>query len=116
MSSITLSLGKRAKRAPRRRLPFLRKAIVPIVVVVLWEVAARAGMLDVRFIPAPSRVLMAWYQWVFGTEKTLGDPYVGTWTLHALQSGYRVLLGFVCASIVGILLGVLIGYFRLFGE
>jgi len=83
---------------------------------VLWEVAANAGMVDVRFIPAPTKVLAAWYQWIFGTQKTLADPYIGTWALHALQSAYRVLLGFLFAGAVGILLGVLIGYFRLFGE
>lgn len=116
MSSISLPLGKSSDRSPRRRLTFVRKLVVPIAFVLLWEVAARLGLVDVRFIPAPSKVLTAWYEWIFGTQKTLGDPYVGTWTLHALQSAYRVLLGFICASVVGIFLGVLIGYFRLFGE
>lgn len=115
MSSITLPITKRAAR-PARKTAFVRKAIVPIVLVLLWEVAARAGMIDVRFIPAPSKVLTSWYAWIFGTEKTLGDPYVGTWLMHALQSSYRVLLGFAIAALVGILLGVLIGYFRLFGD
>ena len=116
MSSISLPLAKRVDRAPRRRLTLLKKLLVPIALVVLWEAAASAGMVDVRFIPAPTKVLAAWYQWIFGTQKTLGDPYVGTWTLHALQSAYRVLLGFFFAAAVGIFLGVLIGYFRLFGE
>ena len=117
MSSISLPLAKTVDRGPPRRLrTLLKKLLVPIALVVLWEVAASAGMVDVRFIPAPTKVLAAWYQWIFGTQKTLGDPYVGTWALHALQSAYRVLLGFVFAAAVGILLGVLIGYFRLFGE
>jgi NitT/TauT family transport system permease protein len=116
MSSITLPLSKRAPKKPVRRTAFFRKALVPIVLVVLWEVAARMGAIDVRFIPPPSKVLTSWYYWIFGTEKTLGDPYVGTWTMHALQSAYRVLLGFAVAAVVGIVLGIMIGYFRLFGE
>jgi NitT/TauT family transport system permease protein len=115
MSSISLP-GAPAAPKPARKAAFLRKAIVPIVLILLWEVAARAGMIDVRFIPAPSKVLTSWYAWIFGAEKTLGDPYVGTWVMHALQSTYRVLIGFAIAGVVGILLGVLIGHFRIFGE
>jgi len=116
MSSITLPLTKRAPKRPVRRTAFLRKVLVPVLLVVLWEVAARMGMIDVRFVPAPSKVLVSWYYWIFGVEKTLGDPYVGTWAMHALQSAYRVLLGFAIASVVGIVLGIMIGYFRLFGD
>lgn len=116
MSSITLPIAKRGPKRPVRRTAFLRKALVPILLVVLWEVAARMGMIDVRFVPAPSKVLVSWYYWVFGVEKTLGDPYVGTWAMHALQSAYRVLLGFAIAAVVGIVLGIMIGYFRLFGD
>jgi NitT/TauT family transport system permease protein len=116
MSSITLPISKPAPKKPPRKSALLRKALVPIALVVLWEVLARFGAIDVRFIPAPSKVLTSWYYWIFGVEKTLGDPYVGTWTMHALQSTYRVVIGFAIAAGVGIVLGVQIGYFRLFGE
>jgi NitT/TauT family transport system permease protein len=115
MASISVPVAKRTVR-PARRFTLLRTAVVPILLGLLWEVAARMGMIDVRFVPAPSKVLVSWYEWIFGAEKTLGDPYVGTWLKHALQSTYRVLLGFGIAALVGIVLGVLIGYFRLFGD
>lgn len=50
---------------------------------------------------------------MFGTEQGATDPYVGTWFMHALQSSYRVLLGFGIAALVGIVAGVLVGYFQL---
>jgi len=99
--------------APARTL--LRRGVVPLALVVLWELAARLGWVDIRFIPAPLKVLESWYLWIFGT----GSPtelYIGTWTMHALQSTGRVLIGFAVASLVGIVLGVLIGYFRILSD
>lgn len=93
-----------------------KKTVVPIVLILLWELASHSGQIDTRFIPSPSRVVMSWYVWIFGSERTLADPYVGTWTMHAVQSAYRVLLGFAVAAGIGIFLGVLIGHFRIFAD
>jgi NitT/TauT family transport system permease protein len=90
-----------------------RRAIVPLLFVVLWEIAIRSGYVESPFLPAPSKVLVSWYQWIFGSHQGATDPYVGTWLMHALQSTYRVLLGFAIASIVGIVVGILVGYFKI---
>lgn len=100
-------------RPSGRLLEGLRKLIAPCLLVILWEVLARANVLDTRFIPAPSEVLAALHTWIFGTERSLANPYVGTWTFHALESTYRVVLGFAFAAVIGTVLGILIGTSRL---
>lgn len=104
--------GNKTKRVART----IRRAAVPLTIVVIWEVVVRTGYIDSPFIPAPSTVLVVWYQWIFGTPHGLSDPYVGTWLMHASQSTYRVLIGFTIAACVGILIGVLVGYFELFAD
>jgi NitT/TauT family transport system permease protein len=43
-------------------------------------------------------------------------PYSGTWFMHAANSFYRVLVGFLLASASGVLIGCLIGWFRLVSD
>lgn len=90
------------------------KLIGPLAVLLLWHVACTAGWVDVRFVPAPATVARTLYNWIFG--KPTGDPYIGTWTSHAGNSTYRVLIGFAVASVVAVLLGTLIGWFRLVSD
>jgi NitT/TauT family transport system permease protein len=90
----------------------VRRAATPAAVVLLWEVLARAGALDVRFIPPPSRVAATWAVWVLGGGPA-ADPYSGTWLLAARDSAYRVGLGFLVAAAAGIAIGALVGWYRL---
>ena len=39
-------------------------------------------------------------------------PYSGTWFLHAGNSAYRVLIGFLAAAAAGVIIGCLIGWFK----
>ncbi|MDR7400743.1 MAG: ABC transporter permease [Armatimonadota bacterium] len=89
----------------------LRRAVTPAAVLLLWEVLGRAGVLDVRFVPPPSRVAAAWLVWLRGGGPA-GDPYAGTWLLAARDSAYRVLLGFAVAAAVGTAAGALVGWYR----
>ena len=43
-------------------------------------------------------------------------PYSGTWFLHAANSAYRVIAGFLIAAVFGVVLGSLIGWFRLVSD
>jgi NitT/TauT family transport system permease protein len=96
----------------------LNKAVIPLGVVFLWQLVIWLGYVDSPFVPSPTKVLTSWYSWIFGERQdTLDqDPYVGTWARHALESTYRVLLGFAIAAVIGVVLGVLIGYFSTFEE
>ncbi len=93
--------------APQRHA--LRVAM-PLAIVLGWQLASTRGWLDPRFVPPPTTVLQAWGQWIFAAPT--GDPYTGTWLMHARNSAYRVLVGFGIAATVGVALGVLVGWFR----
>ena len=87
------------------------RLIGPAFVLALWYVATTFGWLDTRFVPSPVTVAWSLYQWMFA--KPDGQPYSGTWFAHAFNSTYRVLVGFAIASIFGVVLGTLIGWFRI---
>lgn len=99
-----------------RAAQFSRRAAVPVLLVLLWQLMAWSGHLDTRFIPAPSTIARTWYLWVFGVAGPLGDPYVGTWLEHAAGSSFRVLVGFGLAAVLGITAGILTGYYLLWRD
>jgi len=71
----------------------------PIVLLLLWEVAAQARLLDPRFFPAPSSVLGELVTLTLSGEL----PINLGWTVQ------RVLIGFVCGAVPAILLGLVMG-------
>jgi NitT/TauT family transport system permease protein len=89
----------------------LQRLIVPLVMVVCWELFTRADWIDSRFIPTPSKVIQSWYLWIFGSRSQTIDPYYGTWVMHALASTERVMTGFAIAAVLGVIFGILIGRF-----
>ncbi|GIW11439.1 MAG: binding-protein-dependent transport system inner membrane protein [Dehalococcoidia bacterium] len=98
-------------------LTFLRErlvlAVTPFTLAILWELAIRGGFSPHGIIPAPSDVAAAWYQWAFGTSRGMFDSYSGTWFSNAQASMLRVGGGFAIAALIGIPLGILIGWNRL---
>ena len=91
--------------------PIFRRAIGPLVVLVLWHCASTYGWVDARFVPAPLNVLNSLKEWMFGPVGA--SPYSGTWFTHAANSFYRVIGGFLIASVFGVVLGCIIGWSRL---
>lgn len=95
------------------RLVF-RRIIGPLLFLLLWYLASTHGWLDARFVPSPVTVLSSLQEWMFGqVGKT---PYSGTWLQHTVNSSYRVFGGFMIAAVVGVVLGCLIGWFRLVSD
>ncbi|WP_322012172.1 ABC transporter permease subunit [Paraburkholderia sp. J12] len=73
---------------------------VPAVVLVLWEAAARAGLITPQVLPAPSSVIeTAW-----NLART-GDLFV-----HLGVSLLRAAAGFVIGGTIGLVLGVAVGF------
>jgi NitT/TauT family transport system permease protein len=97
--------------ASRKTAPRL---IGPVIALAIWHLASTHGWVDARFVPAPLTVLHTLREWMFGTAP--GMPYSGTWFAHAASSAYRVFGGFLIAAAVGITIGSLIGWFRLFSD
>lgn len=90
------------------------KVVGPLAVLFLWYVATSTGWVDIRFVPSPLTVGKTLYTWIFATPT--GDPYTGSWLAHAGYSTFRVLFGFFIAAVLGVVLGTLIGWFRLFSD
>lgn len=112
--------AKRGSAAPRTALSLvagrgLRQGILaaflPIAVVVLWQVAGQNGSLFGGVLPTPDRVWKAWMTWAFGPSGGF-NAYSGTWLANLLFSAERVAKGFFCAIIVGVPVGVAIGWNR----
>ena len=80
----------------------------------LWQLAGKDGSLAGGALPTPDRVWAAWKIWAFGTPTGMSlSPYVGTWVESVLFSAQRVAKGFALAIVVGVPLGILIGWSKL---
>jgi ABC-type nitrate/sulfonate/bicarbonate transport system permease component len=74
----------------------------PLFLLLLWEVAARLGWIDVRFFPAPSKI--------FQTMFTLIEN--GQLWIHLKASMYRLFWGFLFGGIPALVLGISMGLSR----
>jgi NitT/TauT family transport system permease protein len=91
-----------------------RRIAGPLIVLLLWQLASTLQWVDPRFVPSPITVARSLQEWMFGPTGT--TPYSGTWFMHAANSSYRVLIGFLLAAGSGIVIGCLIGWFRLVSD
>ncbi|TDG06836.1 aliphatic sulfonate ABC transporter permease SsuC [Paraburkholderia guartelaensis] len=86
-------------RAGRRRLaPWL----VPLAVLVIWEIAAKSGALSTRVLPEPLAVVRAAWSLIESGEMW-ADVRVSTW---------RALSGFAIGGGIGLVLGLATGLFK----
>src|SRR5262245_11212869 len=71
-----------------------------IVMLTIWELASRFGWQDPQMLPAPSEALLA------------AARLLGPWDLaqHVGISLFRILAGFGLATVVGVLLGIVLGW------
>ena len=73
--------------------------LTPILLLALWEIAARAQWIDARFFSSPSRIFTE-----FATMTGSGELLN-----HAWVSLVRVLVGFAIGTTLGVILGLGIG-------
>jgi ABC-type nitrate/sulfonate/bicarbonate transport system permease component len=74
----------------------------PIALLLLWECAARSGLIDTRFFPAPSSIFQALVA-LAGT---------GELWRHTSASLQRLALGFLVGGIPALILGIIMGLNR----
>ena len=91
----------------------IERFIVPVVVLLGWELFSRSGYLPKALLPAPSSVVHALSDWVIGYDETTQSSS-GHWAKDAIASALRVFAGFALASLVGVAAGVAIGWSRMF--
>lgn len=87
--------------------------ILPILVVILWQMSGTNGSLFGGALPTPDRVWNAWWLWAFGTPTFGLNPYIGTWLDNVIFSSIRVAKGFSLAILVGVPVGIMIGWSRI---
>jgi len=91
-----------AALARRNRYYRLLSLLSPLVFLLAWEITVQTGLLDRRFFPPPSLVLV-----VLGRMAVSGE----LWN-HLSISLQRIVLGFILGSIPGILIGLAMGWSR----
>ncbi len=92
--------GKSAKTAVRReRIMYL---LSPIGLLILWEIAIRAGLGDRRFVPAPSDIAERFWQLILSGE--LAD--------HVGATLWRIAVGYVVGVVPAVVIGLLMAMFR----
>eukprot|EP01036_Dinobryon_divergens_P056267 gene56267-75128_t len=86
--------------------------LVPAVVLVIWQLAgSRSDMAGI--LPTPIKVIDGWRDWIFASPGMGLNPYLGTWVSNVQYSSMRVAQGFFLAALIGVPLGLLIGWSRL---
>ena len=89
----------------------IERAIVPVLILVGWEIFSRSGVLPRALLPAPSQVLVAWADWIFATDGNT-QTYSGHWFMDTAASAFRVFSGFALATVLGVGIGMAIGWSR----
>jgi ABC-type nitrate/sulfonate/bicarbonate transport system permease component len=94
-----MSGSQAARQLRQERLLYL---LSPIGLLVLWELAIRAGLGDRRFVPAPSDIAERFYL-LCASGELPWDTAVTLW---------RIVAGFLLGSIPGVALGLLMAMWR----
>ncbi|MEX0629692.1 MAG: ABC transporter permease [Chloroflexota bacterium] len=102
VEAVSRTSSERRRRRAGPSLP-IATAIPIALTLALWEFGSAIGVIDRVFFPAPTTIVAA--SWRLITE---GEAVAGVAaTMH------RILLGFVIGGVSGVLLGLLMGRFRL---
>lgn len=94
---------------------FAQGALVPLLLLVLWEGGSRLGLFSEVLLPAPSAVAVKWWAYLVpGQPPEAGQSYLA-WLLSgellhdAYSSLYRVIAGFLIGAGLALPLGLLMG-------
>ena len=96
-----VDIGERTRLAARRRDRILSIAS-PLGLLLAWELAAETGLIDVRFFPAPSSIIL----------KLIEMARSGELTENVLISLQRIVLGFLLGGVPAIVIGIAMGIWR----
>jgi NitT/TauT family transport system permease protein len=77
-----------------------------VLVLLVWEVGARTGLLNVAFFSSPSGVFDAVVHW-FGTGRIL--PHLG-------RTLMEIAIGVTLSFLIGVPLGILVGWYKWFSD
>ena len=106
----SILIEAKAKRKENRQL-LLISTISVLVFLGIWELAVRVGWIDSKYLCAPTTVVKTFIQ-------KLSDPKPDGAVLgvHIITSLKLVLVGYCSAVIVGVPLGLIMGYYHTFDK
>ena len=78
------------------------RVLSPLILVLIWEIAARIGLVDTRFFPSPSAIISVGEQMIVSGELMT----------HVSISLQRIVIGFVLGAVSGVLIGIAMGLWR----
>ena len=93
----------------------IRRSLVPVMLLTVWQCSVWLNLSDPTFLPSPTTVVEALQQWMFGPKTSLAW-YSGTWSEYVFLSTSRVMIGFAIAAVIGVSLGILIGWNELIAD
>jgi sulfonate transport system permease protein len=96
-------VGRSAAQRPRSRLYQALSWATPVVLLAVWEVLARAGVIERQVLPAPSTVL----------ETAWNLTRTGELPTHLWESLKRAAVGLAIGGSIGLALGISVGFSRL---
>jgi NitT/TauT family transport system permease protein len=100
--------------SPSRFWPTVPQAVVvPIAVLLLWQLVGWLEVIPAGILPPPTRVVEGWWTWAFGKAGLGLNSYSGTWLGNLVFSTQRVFQGYGLAIVIAVPLGVMIGWNRL---
>ena len=95
---------QRGTYSSKRPWEYVVGASAFIVLLFLWEVACRMGLIEAIFLPAPSQIC----------ARALRMAGQGTLLEHIIASGRRVMVGFLLAALAAVPFGIFLGTSRFF--
>jgi NitT/TauT family transport system permease protein len=94
-----------ARRRRRLVLQIALGIVTPIVLLSIWELLSRNGLIDKRFFPASSQVLASGFE-IVSDARTLRSLGLDVWA--TLQ---RLLIGYALGASSGVAFGILMGLY-----
>ncbi|NER84119.1 MAG: ABC transporter permease, partial [Leptolyngbya sp. SIO1D8] len=80
--------------------------VIPLFILILWELTTRQGWVDELFLPSLSGIVTEFL--AMANKGYAGTPLI----VHVLGSLRRVFIAFSIGTVVGLLLGLLMGYYK----
>ncbi len=103
------SLGPRANR--------VLGLLSPLLILALWEVASRTGIVDARFFPPPTEIAVAFWRMLTHDAQGATLPFLSVFTKSILMKDLwislsRIIVGFFLGAVPGLIIGLSMGLFR----
>jgi NitT/TauT family transport system permease protein len=86
----------------RSRVQGVASLFSPVLILVIWEILSRSGVLDSRFFPPPTSIIGTFWELIVS----------GVLLKNVAATLSRVGVGFLMGAVPGVILGLTLGLFR----